>query len=421
VALCVPLLLASAGPGGAQPALAAATAIATPDGTTCDLAVPANPFSAAGLATPYVLSDPTGAGGCTEANEDESAFVQATILSPSGQASVYSPLVITAGTTPDAAPVVPSLVDHSVVGIWFGFQNVDLHLTGAGAADCTNGEPGSDFGQFAYCGARQFFNQANFDVLTRRLHVPALGDVTIGSDVGDRCASILSYKLVDQDPGDNVQSKYLANPTTGATAQDTAANVAAFPDDELLANGSDNLLLSDFVDPATGCVPWTVTNAADPTGAHVPSLALDQLQGVFGPTNPKAWVERSDEMTLTGGEPPNATVEDTAKVDLYRVGDDEPSVWAGRYPGRGRPRPGRWAPGATSAETPYCFGLARYGAPFIRHNQAVFAASASPVPGEDLYDFLVARFVATWNMVLPAPGVVPTCSQVTGLADPISA
>ena len=80
---------------------------------SCDIIVPANPLTAAGLATPYQLTGTDGASpeqsGCTMANfANLGAFVQATILDPAtGQLSVYEPLVITKGTQPAAAPVVP--------------------------------------------------------------------------------------------------------------------------------------------------------------------------------------------------------------------------------------------------------------------------------------------------------------------------
>src|SRR6478752_7535419 len=69
----------------------------------CTVSVPANPLTAAGLATPFQLGD-----GCTWANGGtEGVFVEATILSPAGQLEVYDPLVINQGTTPAAAPTPP--------------------------------------------------------------------------------------------------------------------------------------------------------------------------------------------------------------------------------------------------------------------------------------------------------------------------
>src|SRR4051812_39225810 len=56
--------------------------------TNCTVSVPANPLSAQGLATPWVLGD-----GCTWANGGtEGVFIDATILSPNGQLMVYDPL-----------------------------------------------------------------------------------------------------------------------------------------------------------------------------------------------------------------------------------------------------------------------------------------------------------------------------------------
>ena len=92
------------------PAAAAATAAAN---VSCNIIVPANPLTAQGLATPFQLTGPDGmspaASGCTMANfANLGAFVQATILDPAtGALSVYEPLVITQGTQPAAAPVVP--------------------------------------------------------------------------------------------------------------------------------------------------------------------------------------------------------------------------------------------------------------------------------------------------------------------------
>jgi len=62
------------------------TAAEAADSGNCTIAVPANPLTAQGLASPYKLGD-----GCSMANPDQEAFVEATILSPSGQVQVYNP------------------------------------------------------------------------------------------------------------------------------------------------------------------------------------------------------------------------------------------------------------------------------------------------------------------------------------------
>ena len=116
---------------------AAAPAAAAAANVNCDIIVPANPLSARGLATPYQLTGPDGttpaASGCTMTNAANlGAFVQATILNPrTGALSVYNPLVITQGTTPAVAPVVPKLPRNAIVTIDFGFNGTDLIQVGA--------------------------------------------------------------------------------------------------------------------------------------------------------------------------------------------------------------------------------------------------------------------------------------------------
>ena len=124
----------------------------------CSLAVPANPLTAAGLATPWQLGD-----GCSMANAGtEGAFVEATILSPNGQLSVYNPLVVTAGSQPAAAPVAPTIAAGSVVEISVGFNGTNLFLTGAGAAagNCVDALGQSVFGQVSACNAVAFYQAA---------------------------------------------------------------------------------------------------------------------------------------------------------------------------------------------------------------------------------------------------------------------
>ena len=73
----------------------------------CTVIAPANPISAAGLATPWQLVATNPANGpCNEANANQAAFVQADILDPAtGTISAYEPLVIDQGTQPAVAPV----------------------------------------------------------------------------------------------------------------------------------------------------------------------------------------------------------------------------------------------------------------------------------------------------------------------------
>jgi hypothetical protein len=356
--------------------------VASADGTppTCTITVPADPLTAKGLSTPYVLK------GCQEANADTSAFVQAAILTSGGAVAVYAPLVITRGTEPATPPVVPVVPKGSTVAIWFGFNGTTLKLTGPGAESCVNGLRGSLFGQFAACNAEQWFNKANSAVAAGTLVIPPLGVTNTGAV----CPTVSSFQVADQDASDNVQSMYLTS-ASGIMAQDTAANRALFPSDTVVLNPSDNLVLTNFIDPALGCSPWLAPNAADP-GATVPALALDQLQARALQASPVADVPLVDEMTLVHNR---ISLEKTL---LYRVLTDE-------------------SPSVSVTEAYYCQNLTAVFPPFLALNQASLTAAGAP-GGGTLYDFLKGRFQATYAMVLPAPGIVPTCQTITGVPDP---
>ena len=210
---------------------AAGTGVAlgqTPDqaaeSMNCTLQVPANPLSATGLASPYVLGD-----GCEMSNPDLQAFVEADIINPrNGHIKVYNPLVITEGTQPAAAPARPVLARDAVVAIMFGFNGDNLLLTGTGNSlqqgSCVNGAGQSLFTQVAYCNSPAFYRAANRDIARGLLKVPGLGT---GND-GQACPTVRGFDVVDQDQSDNVVTTYLIN-AQGQTAQDSAANVAGLP------------------------------------------------------------------------------------------------------------------------------------------------------------------------------------------------
>ena len=175
---------ATASPTATASATPSATAAATPAAAaaanvSCVLVVPASPLTAQGLATPFQLTGPNGmspqASGCTMANfANLGAFAQATILDPAtGALSTYEPLVITQGTQPAAAPVVPTLPAGAVVTIDFGFNGTNLTLKGAtgatlGGAKCVNGLAGSIFGQVSFCNGVAFFAAVNKDITAGR-------------------------------------------------------------------------------------------------------------------------------------------------------------------------------------------------------------------------------------------------------------
>jgi hypothetical protein len=278
----------------------------------CTLAVPANPLTAQGLATPWQLGD-----GCSMANNGtEGAFVEATILAPNGSLSVYNPLVVTAGTQPAAAPVAPTIAAGSVVEISVGFNGTNLALTGAGAqqGNCVDALGQSLIGQVSVCNSVNFYQTANADIANGTLKVPPAGTATDGQP----CETTRNFALIDQDQSDNVVTKYLIN-GNGQTAQATPANAQAMGGATTITNGSDDALLAAFVDPANGCTPFTAPDTTNPNGTSG-AQALNELSAQVNQQGTIAVVPPNDEMTLVGGQM------SIAKTNVYRSLVDQPQL-----------------------------------------------------------------------------------------------
>ncbi|MFD8304554.1 hypothetical protein ACFV29_19725 [Streptomyces sp. NPDC059690] len=368
-------------PGGA--ASAQATQAADPD-PNCTLVVPEHPLTARGLATPYrlVATDPRQ-GPCHEANPDQAAFVEAAILTKDGKLTVYDPLVIDRGTSPAASTVRPRVPRGSTVGIWFGFNATQLTLKSSGSSHslaqgrCVNGAPGSPFGQFAYCNAPAFFRAANAQTAEKHLKIPALGTAKDGLP----CPTTRDFSVVDQDGSDNVVTHYLAD-AQGRVAQNNAASRAALrragakPTD--LTNGSDNLLLTHFIDPALGCTPFTAPNQSS-DGLASSALPLDELSAAARQRAPIALIPQNDPMTLVDG---HASVR---KTDLYRAGVDMPPIGAGDD-----------GNGAAYCRTLFTdpSGIRR-----VFQDRALLRAAPSPDPGTapNLFGFLASRANQTFT------------------------
>ena len=298
------------GAAGATPINLKQTAAQAANSMNCTIAVPANPLTAKGLETPWQLGD-----GCSMANAaTEGAFVEATILAPNGTLSIYNPLVVTAGTTPAVAPSPVTIAAGSSVEISVGFNGTDLALTGAGAmeGDCVDALGQSLIGQVSTCNAVNFYRVADADIARGTLKIPALGT----SDDGQPCLTTRDFATIDQDPSDNVVSQYLIN-GNGQTAQATAANKAANPNDTLLVNGSDDALLAEFLDPANGCTPFTATDTTNPNGASA-AQALNELQAHADQPGTTADIPTNDEMVLVNGQ------FSIAKTNVYRSIVDQP-------------------------------------------------------------------------------------------------
>lgn len=410
----------------------ATAAPAGPD-QNCTLIVPEDPLSARGLATPYQLTatDPA-AGPCNEANAGQSAFVEAAVLSGDGKLTTYDPLVIDQGTQPAVAPV-PAQVDRvATVGIWFGFNGVNLTLKAADGTRalsqgrCVNGLPhGSLFGQFAYCNGQALFRAAHKRIADHTLVVPAAGTASDGLP----CPTVRDFSVVDQDQSDNVVTHYLAT-ADGQTAQQNAANTAQLTGAADLANGSDNLLLSRFIDPALGCAPWTVPDQSG-DGQLIPALVTDELSAAADQQAPIALVPLTDPMTVNNGRP------SVLKTDRYRQGVDQGLVRGrdrdeegdgadaidaddaadpggggqGKVKADGRTHTGDDGDGAT-----YCTNLftTPSGIARVFKDQATFTAAPSvdPAAATNLFTFLAMRAQQSFGNL--------NCQNLIGTANPVT-
>jgi hypothetical protein len=331
----------------------------------CTLKAPANPLTAAGLATPWQLGD-----GCSMANAaTEGAFVEATILSPNGQVQIYNPLVVTQGTQPAVKPTAPTIAQGSQVIIDVGFNGTDLALTGTGATqgNCVDASGQSVIGEVSACNAVPFYNMANSEIAKGTLKVPAAGTASDGQP----CETTRDFALIDQDQSDNVVSAYLIN-GNGQTAQDTAANAQTLTGAQTLTNGSDDALLSDFVLPANGCTGFTATDSTAAKGTAA-SQALNELSAKMNQKGTIAVTPTNDEMTLVGG---NMSI---TKTNVYRSLVDQPLLAAGTDP-------------ATVAAD-YCQNMVNIAPARNNLDMAKDAAFATPVPatGNNLATFLGNR------------------------------
>jgi len=386
------------------------TATTTAANVNCDIIVPANPLTAKGLSTPYQLTGPDGMSpeqsGCTMTNAAAlGAFVQATILNTqTGKLYVYDPLVITKGTTPAVAPVVPVLPRHYIATIDFGFNGTDLTQVGATrnalrSGDCVNGQGGTVFGQVSFCNGTNFFNEAFLLEREGKLKVPFEGTsskiVASGGKLGtgQDCPVIRNFEMVDQDPSDNVTTLYLLNPATGQTAQNTTSNAGNIPGSTTLANGSDNTLLDLFMDPTLGCTPFQAPDLAN-NGQPTSSQAMDELLAAKNEPATPALVPENDEMTLDG-----QGNFDAAKTNLYRSEVGQPPV--------------NYVNDKFDSPAMYCQNMLNIQVPFLQANQALLATGQSPVTavGDNLFTFLANRLSMSFTNL--------NC-QNFGLTDPVT-
>ncbi len=359
-------------------------------GGDCTLTVPADPLTAQGLATPYQLANGPNTTGCTMANAANlGAFVQATILEPGGKLAEYDPLVTTKGVAPAAAPPVPVIPPGSIVTIDTGFQgNIDF-LTGPGAGSFVQGLPGSPFGQVAFANGPAFFLDARFEHVT----VPALGTAVDGM----ACPTVHDFSLVDQDQSDNVTTQYEL--TAGGQTAEQGSGVAG----TLVNNGSDNLLLDHFLDPALNCTgsELAVPSLSDP-GTTEATQATDELLAAADQQAPVALMPVNDPMTTVGadddiiaGDLPTAGNLSLAKTDLYRAELGQPLLFSS----------------PVQDATQYCTDLKNAGTRVA--NDAQFEMTTGSPGGVPLNQFMAARYATSLmllNCALFAPGTTAAAS-----------
>ena len=340
--------------------------------TNCTVSVPANPLTAQGLASPWVLGD-----GCTWANGGtEGVFIDATILAPNGQIQVYNPLVINQGTTPAVAPTPPTIARGSQVILSAGFNGNALALVGRGARQghCIDAYGNSLMNQTPQCNAVNFYRMANFEIARGLLKIPATGT---GKD-GQACQTTRDFALIDQDQSDNAVASYLFDPATGHAAQATAANVAAMTGATLEQNGSDNGLLDKFVDPALGCTPFTAPNPTNPNGSSS-SQALNELSARQNQKGMVALLPVNNPQLLVGGQ------FSLGKTNAYRMETDQPRLARNTSLDRNAAQ--------------YCQDMINIATPRLKLDAQFETDTASPVPdlGDNLADFLAARLSGSFD------------------------
>jgi len=364
----------------AQPAFAQ-----TEPNPNCTLIVPDAPLTAQGLATPYQLVATNPADGpCHETDAAQSAFVQAAIIDPvSGHVAIYNPLVIDQGTTPPAAPIVPTLPKNAIVGIWFGYNGANLRL--AGARDgCVDG-----LGQFAYCNARAFFLAAHEAIRAHKLRVPPLEK---GLD-GRPCPTVRDFSVVDQDQSDNLTTTYRVT-ADGRVVQNNDANVAGFPGSTQFGNPSDNRLMNVFINPALECNSWEAPDLSNP-GHTIASLPLNELSARAHQRPPIGLIPAGDPFVLN---PITGNPDDLPRINAYRRGVDQRQAKNLRQ----------------ASTTKYCRHIREVGVDKLALDRPFYTAFRSPFPDQasNLFAFIALRlFQSNTNL---------NCQELLGKADRVT-
>jgi hypothetical protein len=356
----------------------------------CSITVPANPLSATGLSTPYLLFPTVAANGpCNMATDGQTAFVEAVIWdSVNNQMLAYHPLVVDMGTTALVAPVVPTFPQGSTVAIWFGFNGNNLILAdnGAGsfqAGSCVNGAlingAISIFGQFAYCNALAFFPLVQAAAAARAINPPP-PPLGVGID-GFPCPTTRDFAMVDMDPVDNVVTTYIINTDTGKVAQNNTQNLITVPlaaNVKFFINPSDSRLITS-IDAALGCTPYRIRNLDDPQNtAGIATLATNEIHAGLFQVPPIALIALSDPMANYLGGP------SLVKVNAYRRGIGQPIALTNK----------------DADQVDFCKNLYAIQPKrlLLNFNTFINAPTPSPAAATNLYYFLAQRLQSAFGI-----------------------
>ena len=145
----------------------------------------------------------------------------------------------------------------------------------------------------------------------------------------------------------------------------------------VISNGSDNVLLDGFLDPALGCKPFTAPDLSQ-GGAPGTSQALDELSAAKNQAAPVALVPENDPMTLVNNAL-NAT-----KTNHYRDMVGQPDI----------------SSKTDTADGPanYCRNMMNIQTRFLSNHEALLASAPSPVPavGNNLLSFMANRLIMSY-------------------------
>ena len=369
----------------------------------CFLTVPSDPLNA-GLFVPwFVDTNPISDTNCSQLIPGSEVFVEATIFDiDNSKFFVYYPLVIDINTSPAIAPVSVPLPLNNIVVIHVGINgnSVTLLSTKKGSDDsliagnCINGLPnGSVFGQFAYCNGLNFFKKVNENIKGGLLTIPPI----LNTALGDICPTTRNFEIVDQDQSDNVLSQYIIT-QDGKVAQDTPLNRNTLNVLKIIANGSDNRLLSVFISPAIGCKSFTAPNLANNT-IQESSVALNEIEASLLDVNNTnvALVPPFNPMVLDND------AQSVLKVNLYRDGVNQPRILQLN----------------NNDNINYCNKMGELTPPFMIKHQIELTNMRSPAPdtANNLLNFMASRFENSWQ-ILNCQTLIGIPSPITAIVDP---